>query len=127
MCINQLKGDTMYDDNDEYQHNSFQSISLDDWKHDIGNGYSIRDEDPEIDSFKEIIIDNFNPDYEGPEIETANANWTTTGDTPVIDDQFVVEDDKRSYGGWSDISPEDDEDYRLRNNMERIEDLTPLS
>jgi hypothetical protein len=108
------------------QHDSFQSISLDDWKHDVVDGYSIQSYDSDLDQFKEIITPDLQTG-EGPEIETANAYWTTTGETPVINDQFVVEDDKRSSGGWSDISPEEDEDYKLRNELEQIEDLPPLN
>lgn len=49
----------------------------------------------------------------------SNSYYCNTGEAPVIFDQNVQWDmNNRSAGGWSDISPENEEDYKTRNNLE---------
>lgn len=37
--------------------------------------------------------------------------WTTSGDDPVIHDQYYQADLERSAGGWSDVGPEAEDDH----------------
>lgn len=83
-----------------YRPSSFASLELGELMEDevAGHGFSIRESDPDFDAFNTTIQpDSELSDEEGCAVD--QPYWTTTGDDPVIDDQYVCADKERSAGG----------------------------
>jgi hypothetical protein len=74
-----------------------------------GWGFDIRNEDPDTESFHTDVEEDF--EAAEPSIEAGSAYWTTSGDDPVLTDQYVQADMVRSAGGWSDVQAEPEDTY----------------
>lgn len=108
-----------------YRSSSFASLELGELMEDevAGHGFSIRESDPDFDAFNtRVEADTELSDEEGCAV--GQPYWTTTGDDPVIDDQYVCADKERSAGGWI---PNDMEPHPMdRLFDEPVIDLPPM-